>query len=410
MAQVPDSTSAAPLAGIRVLAFEQLQSLPFATQLLGRLGADVVRVEPPGGESGRFSSPSVGDPQGRPLGATFLRNGFAKRSMVLDLKAPGAVDLVQRIAPHFDILAENFRPGVMDRLGLGYRVLHDVAPGLIYLSVSGFGAGDSPYSTIPAMAPIVEAMSGMYDMKSAPGRAPIVCPMGGVGDIGAGLFATVGLLAALHQRHATGQGQHVDIAMLDSTVAITDIVTNFWSMGLKDRQIGAAIMDAFAASDGFFVLHVGREGQFRTLAQTIGHEEWLTDRRLDSRQGWVDHLDDVIRPAIEAWAAPRSRREACEILSAAGLVAGPCFTAEEVVHDEHLRGRDMLAEFQPPDGAHPPVLAPGNPIRMTGLAHTHGSRPPYLGEHSRSVLEELGVPAAEVDDLIDAGVVHADQP
>lgn len=403
-----DGSPAAPLHGVRVLAFEQLQSLPYATQLLGRLGADVVRVEPPGGESGRRSVPSVPDPNGRPLGATFLRNAFAKRSIVLDLKAEGAADLVRRLAPHFDIIAENFRPGVMDRLGLGFDAVAEVAPRAIYLSVSGFGAtGDSPYRDIPAMAPIVEAMSGMYDMKGEPGRPPVVCPMGGVGDIGAGLFAVIGVLAALRQRDATGRGQHVDIAMLDSTVAITDIVTNFYSMGLSGRQIGATIMHAFAASDGFFVLHVGREEQFARLAAAIGHDEWLSDPRLATRQGWVDHLDSVIRPTIEDWAAAWTRREACDVLSAAGLVAGPCLTAAEVADDEHLRRRDMLARFEPPDGVSPTVLTPGNPIRMSDAPHDHGRRPPYLGEHSDEVLAEiLGLGSQEIAELVERGVVR----
>lgn len=406
---MPDQQLAAPLEGVRVLAFEQLQSLPFATQMLGRLGADVIRVEPPGGESGRRSVPTVADPQGRPLGATFLRNAFAKRSLVLDLKADGATELVHQLARHVDIVAENFRPGVMDRLGLGFEAIHASAPRAVYLSVSGFGSTvDSPYRDIPAMAPIVEAMSGMYDMKSQPGRAPVVCPMGGVGDIGAGLFAVIGVLAALRQREATGRGQHVDIAMLDSTVAITDIVTNFYSMGLTGREIGASIMHAFAASDGFFVLHVGREEQFERLAAAIGHGEWLTDPRLETRQGWVDHLEDVIRPSIEQWAAGLTRREACDVLSAAGLVAGPCLTAAEVVDDEHLRRRDMLARFEPPDGVGPTVLTPGNPIRMSDMPHDHGRRPPYLGEHSGEVLAEiLGLGSEQIATLVDRGVVHS---
>jgi crotonobetainyl-CoA:carnitine CoA-transferase CaiB-like acyl-CoA transferase len=242
-------------------------------------------------------------------------------------------------------------------------------------------------------------------MKSAPGQPPVVCPMGGVSDIGAGLFATVGLMAALWERNTTGRGQHVDVAMLDTTVAITDIVTNYWSMGLRQGEIGATIMHAFAASDGFFVVQAGREEQFRRLATTIGHPEWLTDPRLSSRQGWVEHLETVIRPDLEAWSAGRTRAQACAELSTNGVVAGACLTAEEVVADEHIRRRDVLARFPVPGDDAPPVLTPGSPIRLSEHPHQHGSHPPYLGEHTRGVLTELGLGPGDIDNLVSQGIV-----
>jgi formyl-CoA transferase len=315
-----------PLAGVRILAFEQMQALPYSTQLLARLGADVVKIESPQtGDSGRASLPAMTDPDGRRVGATFLRNNLGKRSICVNLKDPRGRNLVLSLAPRFDVIAENFKAGTMARLGLGYEDIRVVHPAAIYVSVSGFGnTVDTPYRDWPALAPIVEAMSGIYEMKRRGDAPPTVAPVGALGDIGAALFATVGILAALRQRETTGTGQYVDVAMLDAVIAMTDIVANFWSMGLRGGNLGPLIMDGFRAADGWYVLQVGREQHFARLVELIGHPEWVDDLRFGTRQGWVDHLDQVLRPAIEAWSGTMTKLDACRALAAAGIPAGPC--------------------------------------------------------------------------------------
>jgi formyl-CoA transferase len=397
-----------PLDGVRVLALEQMQALPYATQLLARLGAEVVKVEhPKGGDLGRGSQPAMTDPEGRQVGATFLRNNLGKRSVCIDLKSDAGRQLVLDLAPRFDVVAENSRAGAMARLGLGYEDLRAVHPGVVYLSVSGFGnTVASPYDSWPAFAPIVEAMSGIYEFKRRDDDPPLVAPVGALGDIGSGLFAVIGVLAALRHRDATGRGQHVDIAMLDSVVAITDIVSNFWSLGLRGGNLAPLIMDGFRAADGWFIVQVGREPQFAMLAELVGQHGWLDDERFADRQGWVDHLDDVIRPAVEAWAADKTRVEACEALSAAGIAAGPCFTDDEVVHDPHLEARHMLVEVPRTDGVDQPVLVPGNPVKMTAVADGPETRIPWLGEHTDDVLgTELGLSPSALAELREAGVI-----
>ena len=174
-----------PLDGVRILAAEQMQSLPFATQLLARLGAAVVKVEHPvHGESGRGSTPAMLDPEGRSVGATFLRNNFNKRSLGVDLRSDTGRDLFLRLVPHFDIVADNFKPGTMAKFGLGYEDIAAAHPGAVVVSISGFGnAGDSPYRDWPAYNSIVEAMSGIYDYKRPADGPPVVNPMGAVADI-----------------------------------------------------------------------------------------------------------------------------------------------------------------------------------------------------------------------------------
>ena len=401
------TTASRPLDGVRILALEQMQALPFATQLLARLGADVVKIEPPAGDTGRASLPAVTDPQGRPVGATFLRNNLNKRSVCVDLKDPRGRDLVLRLTPAFDVVAENSRAGAMDRLGLGYRDLAAVHPPCVYVSVSGFGnTVATPYRDWPAFAPIVEAMSGIYEVKREDGEPPRVAPVGALGDIGTALFTTIGILAALRHREMTGRGQHVDIAMLDALVAMTDIVTNFWSMGLRGGDVGPLILHGFRACDGWFVVQVGRENHFARLAELIGHPEWTSDPRLATRQGWVDHLETVLRPAIETWAKAMTKAEACQRLAAAGIAAGPCLSDAEVVHDPHVAARSMLVELPRPDGVAQPVLVPASPVRLSEVAPSAEVRPPWLGEHTDEVLgAELGLGADELAALRADGVI-----
>ncbi|MCW2889278.1 MAG: putative acyl-CoA transferase/carnitine dehydratase [Streptosporangiaceae bacterium] len=396
-----------PLDGIRILALEQMQALPFATQLLGRLGADVVKVEPPSGDSGRGSLPAMTDPEGRWVGATYLRNNLGKRSLCLDLKDPRGRDLVLRLAPRFDVIAENSKAGAMARLGLGYDDIAAVHSAGIYVSVSGFGnTVPTPYDGWPAFAPVVEAMSGIYEMKRNGDDPPTVSPVGALGDIGAALFTTIGILAALRHRETTGQGQYVDIAMFDTLIAMTDIVTNLWSMGLRGGNMGPLILHGFRAGDGWFVVQVARENHFAKLVGLVGHPEWAWDERFATRQGWVDHLEGVLRPAIEGWAADKSKVEACLALASVGVAAGPCLDAGDLVADEHVAARNMLVELPRTDGVEQPVLVPGNPVKLSAVAEGPETRVPWLGEHSDQILlDELGITAEEIQTLRADGVL-----
>jgi formyl-CoA transferase len=398
-----------PLDGVRVLALEQMQALPYATQLLARLGADVVKVESPkGGDLGRSSQPSITDPEGRTVGATFLRNNLGKRSICVDLKAPEGRQLILDLAPKFDIVAENFKGGALTRMGLGYDDIAAVHPAVVFVSVSGFGnTVETPYDGWPAYAAVAEAMSGIYDYKLEPGRPPMVSPVGALGDIGTALFATIGLLAALRHRDRTGEGQYVDVAMFDAMVAMTDLVTNFWSLGLRPEpgQGLAMILDGFEAANGWFIIQVGREHEFERLAKLVGRPEWLSDERLATRQGWRDHMDDILRPGVKAWAADKTNVEACRALADAGVAAGPCLTAQQVIDDPHVAARNMLVEIPRPEGGDP-VLTPGNPIKASKLADGPEQRMPWLGEHTDAVLTaELGLDDAAIADLRARGIV-----
>ena len=402
-----------PLDGVRILSLEQMQALPYATQLLGRLGAEVVKVEAPGtGDLGRTSRPAVNDPDGRPVGATFLRNNLSKRSIVIDLKRPEGRDLVLRLAPRFDVVAENFRAGAAERLGLAFDDVAAAHPEVVYLSISGFGrsvpAGTpaSPYDGWPALASMVEAMSGAYEFKREPGQPPVGSPMGGLGDIVTALFGVIGIQAGLRQRDRTHRAQQIDVAMLDAMVAVLDVVPNFWSMGMPMGTPWPGILHGFRAADGWFMLQVLRPHQWPDLARAIGRPEWADDPRFATQQGWLDHLDADIRPAVETWAAGLTKHQACTALNAAGLVAGPSNTDAEVVADPHLAQRHMLVAHPRPDGSGPPVLIPGLPIKFGEVTEGPERRVPWLGEHTDEVLgSELGLDAGALAALRADGVI-----
>jgi len=399
-----------PLDGIRVLAAEQMQALPYATQMLARLGAEVVKVEhPEHGESGRASTPAMVDPAGRSVGATYLRNNLNKRSLGIDLKSPEGRELFLALAGRFDVVAENFKAGTMDRMGLGYEAISAVHPRVVYVSISGFGnAADTPYRDWPAYASIVEAMSGIYEYKSGPDQPPVTIPVGALGDISSALFAVIGILAALRHRDHTGLGQYVDIAMLDAMVAMTDVVTNFWSMGVRPEPGKGleVISEGFRASDGYVVVQISREHQFAALAALVGHPEWNTDPRFETRGGWAPHLESMIRPAVDAWASRRTKLAAAAELTAVGIAAGPSNSAADVIADPHVAARNMLVEVPRTDGVETDVLVPGNPVKLSRVAEGPEVRVPWVGEHTDAVLRaELDLDDATIAKLRDAGVI-----
>jgi formyl-CoA transferase len=399
-----------PLDGVRVLSLEQMQALPYATQLMAHLGAEVVKVEPPGrGDSGRASQPAVTDADGRRVGATFLRNNLSKRSIAVDVEQDAGRDLVRRLVPHFDVVAENFRAGALARRGLGYADLAALRPGLVYVSISGFGQDQaSPYVAWPAYAPVGEAMGGLYEPNREEGRPPPVVVAGALGDNASALFAVIGTLGALRQRDRTGEGQHVDVAIYDAVVAINDMLPFMWSMGLPPVMCTPrhfALVASFRARDGWFVVACFREHQFERLARCVGRPEWCGDPRFATREGWARHRESVIRPAVEAWARERGKLEAARALCERGVPAGPSNDGADLRADPHVRLRDMLIEV-PRTDADSDLLVVGNPVKLSRTAEGPVASFPRLGEHTDAVLREaLGLGAAELAELRARGVI-----
>ncbi len=389
-----------PLSGITILAAEQMHALPHATQLLALMGAEVIKVEPVTGESGRSGKPTLEDLDGRSTGSTFIRNNLGKASLSLDLKSKAGHSLFLRLASTVDAVAENFRPGTADKLGIGYDAVHEVNPRAVYLSISGFGNRQdppSPYREWAAYAPIVEGMAGLYAYSQREGEPPRMAVAGALGDTGPGLYAVIGLLAALHERQRTGSGCYVDISMYDSMVAIADIVHPA-SMGVDPTRVleGIGILHAFRASDGWFIVEVVREPHFPRFAEAVGHPEWADDPRLATRANWSERMEDVIRPAVEAWAASRTKLAAAGELARMGVAAGPMNDAASIVADPHVAARSFVSYPIPGD----PLVVVGNPIAFRGGGAREPEPPsrwPTLGQDTERILaERLGLSSQEI--------------
>ncbi len=399
-----------PLTGVRVLAAEQMQALPYATQLMAHLGADVVKIEHPvAGDQGRGARPMWTDADGRQVGATYLRNNLSKKSIALDLKHDEGRELFKRLVPRFDVVAENLKPGSMERLGLGYEDIAAIHPRAIYVSISGFGnLVDSPYASWPAYAPIVEAMGGIYEPNRKEGEPPPVVVAGALGDNASALFAVIGILAALRHRENTGLGQHVDISMYDAMIAMADMVPQLWSMRAPAKLAAAgstAIVGAFQARDGYFVVAVFREHHFERLATLVGHPEWCQQERFATREGWARCIEPVIRPALETWALDKTKLEAARDLCEQGIAAGPSNLAEDIYDDPHVESHSMLIEVPNPDGGRP-MLVVGNPVKLSRVAEGPIGSFPGLGQHTDEVLEgELALDTGELARLHGLGVI-----
>jgi crotonobetainyl-CoA:carnitine CoA-transferase CaiB-like acyl-CoA transferase len=388
-----------------------MHSLPHATQLLALMGADVIKVEPLSGEAGRSGRPTITDVDGSATGSTYLRNNLGKGSVAIDLKHPDGRSLFLRLAATVDVVAENFRPGTADKLGIGYDDVKAVNARIVYVSVSGFGNRRdpaSPYRDWAAYAPIVEGMAGLYEYSRDGDEAPRPALAGALGDTAPGLYAVIGTLAALRERDRSGAGCHVDISMYDSMIAVADVVHPA-SVGVTPSHAldGIGILHAFRASDGWFTVEVVREPHFPRFAEAVEHPEWIRDERLATRNGWSLHMGDVIRPGVEQWAAGKTKLEAASALAAFGVAAGPVNTAADIVADPHVRSRDLIVETDTPEH-HVRVVA--NPIAFLDSSlsdtTTTGPRWPLLGEGTDRVLRQrLGLDDAELAHLRQTGVI-----
>jgi formyl-CoA transferase len=404
-----DPAARRPLEGLRILALEQMQALPFATQLMAHLGAEVIKVEHPlRGDTGRGATPRVTDHTGHEVGATYLRNNLGKRSIGIDLKTDAGRALVLRMAPHFDVVAENFKAGSLDALGLGYDAVHAVAPRAIYASVSGFGnLRPSPYKRWPAYAPIAEAMGGLLEPTRKLGQPPRPVPAQGLGDNASALFCVIGILSALRRREQTGVGQHVDVAMYDAMIAMADMTPQLHSLGVDIGHATAgrtAIVGAFRAKDGYFVIAVFREHHFEKFAATIGRSDWVGSPEFATREDWARNIEPIVRPAIEAWARDKTKLEASRLFAEQGIAAGPSNDGADLANDPHVAAHDMLIEVPVPD--RDPLLQPGNPIKFSDAPEGPVRSFPGLGEHTAEVLREvLELDEEEIERLRGEGVV-----
>ncbi|MFV0315929.1 MAG: CaiB/BaiF CoA transferase family protein [Microthrixaceae bacterium] len=392
----PTPTAPGPLAGIRVLDLTQALAGPYCTMLLADLGADVIKVEPPTGDMTRFPGPFTGEDTEQSYGGYFASINRGKRSIALDLKDDTDRETFLSLVETVDVVVENSRAGVMDRLGVGYERLAAANPKLVYLAIRGFGdprTGESPYSQWPAYDIVAQAMGGLVSVTGSADGTVMKCGPS-VGDILSGTFGAVGLLAGLVHAIGTGEGQFVDVAMYDAVLSLCEGAAYWYSYtGMVNGPTGnghplIAPFDIFPTADGNCAIGTPTDAEFALLCEHMGRTDLTTDERF---AGSIDRL--LNRPALNEeiipWTSARTTAGIVELLGGK-VPVGPVNDMAAIYEDPHVAAREMLVEVEQPDGSRPVTLA-GQPIKMTATPTGVRSRPPRLGEHTEAILAEAGI-------------------
>ncbi len=391
---------AGPLSGFRILDLSAVISGPFGTMILADQGADVIKVEPVNGDFTRAAGNQMNG-----MSASFLNNNRNKRSIAVDLKAPGGVDLVKRLAKDCDVFVQNFRPGVMERLGLGEDDIRAVCPDIIYVSLSGFGE-KGPFAGKPVYDPIIQALSGLASVQGGsdqerPRLLRTILP-----DKLTAITASQAITAALLARTRTGQGQHVRLSMLDAVVAF------LWSSDMGgqtyvghdvSQQRAASFIDLiYETRDGFMSVAVMTNPQWKALAEATGHPEWIDDPRFATTALRDLNINERLA-LIQSVLLDRTTDEWMAVLEPAGVPCAPVLHRKDMIHHPQVLASGIVTENHHPVAG--PLRQARNAARFSETVPEHRHGAPLLGEHTDEILREAGLSDAEIADLRQQGAV-----
>jgi len=401
-----------PLNGLRVFDLTRILAGPTCTQILGDLGAEIIKIERPGSgdDTRKFGPPFLKDGAGWETSESgyFLGVNRNKRSLTLDLTQGEGQDLARRLIAKCDILVENFKTGGLAKYGLAYDQLRAAYPGLIYCSITGFGQS-GPYAERPGYDVLIQGMGGFMSITGEPDGEP---QKGGVpiSDLMAGMYATVGVCAALRHSESTGEGQHIDIGMLDTTVATLSMQgLNYLTSGVSPPRYGNAHPNivpyqVFATADGYIILAIANDGQFDRFCGFADAAELCRDERFGTNVERVRNREILI-PKLAAIIAAKPSRHWLDGLEACNVSCGPINTIDQVFNDPHVRARGMEITM-----AHPlsenPVRLIGSPLKMSATPPSYDHPPPLLGQHTEALLGELlGLCGDDIAGLRGRGVI-----
>ena len=392
-----------PLEGVKVLSLAQHLAGPFCTMLLCDLGAEVIKIEPPGkGDSARENFPFIDG-----ISSYFLSINRGQNSITLNLRDERAKKIVFELVKQVDILVENYRPGVMKRLGLGYEVISERNPKLIYASISGFGQ-KGPYTLKPAYDMIAQGMGGTVSITGEPGRAPVRVGFS-IGDMGAGLFTTIAILAALHESQKSGKGQWIDVAMVDSQVALCEnACARYFATGETPKPMGSrhplrTPFQVLPTKDGYFVLITTPEEDWQKFCRLAGREDIISDRRFQSNKDRIANYT-AFEPILNEITKKKTTAEWLALLEPQGIMCGPVNNIAQVVNDPHIKERGMVAEVN-----HPRVgklRVTGTPMKFSRTECKIEKACPDVGEHTQQILSSmLGMLPEQIEELRKTGVI-----
>lgn len=403
------------LSHIRVLDLTRVLAGPWCGQILGDLGAEVIKVERPGSgdDTRHWGPPFLNDAQGENTAeaAYYLSANRNKQSLTLDFTRPEGQRIIRELLAQSDVLLENFKVGGLAAYGLDYASLKAINPRLIYCSITGFGQ-DGPYATRAGYDFMIQGLGGLMSLtgrsNDEEGAGPVKVGVA-LTDILTGLYATVGVLAALAHRERTGEGQHIDTALLDVQVAcLGNQALNYLTTGVAPQRMGNAHPNIvpyqdFPTADGDIILTVGNDGQFRKFAEVAGHPEWADDPRFASNKARVANRTELIALIRQATVF-RTTAEWVSALERAGVPCGPINDVAQVFDDPQVRHRGLRIEMPHPQAGSVPQVA--SPLRLSASPVAYHRPPPLLGEHSEVLLQRLlGMDDGQIDVLRKAGVI-----
>lgn len=385
------------LENIKVLDLSRVLAGPYCSMILGDLGAEIIKVEAPGGsdDTRKWGPPYKGEES-----AYYLCANRNKRAITLDIKSEKGQEILLELIAQSDILIQNFKTGTLDKLGLGYEQIKEVNPRLIFCSITGFGQ-TGPYKDIPGYDYIIQAMSGLMSITGSEDSGPMKVGVP-ITDIITGLYAAIGILGALHERLQSGKGQSIDISLLDSQLsALVNVASNYLVSGVIPKRFGSqhpniVPYQTFDTLDGEMVIAIGNDGQFNKLCKLLQLQDMAEDERFSTNSKRVEHKEELLKP-LAAKLKQRNSTDWLELFRQQGIPCGPINNMQKVFEDPQIKAREMVIQVKHPKAGD--VSLVGSPLKFSRTPVEIKRHPPLVGEHNQEILSELGYKEEEIQDM-----------